>query len=559
MRSAARSATACWPAGRLTGSPPTPTPPARSSRPGWPALTRCLPTRRFGPSSRRCGDSTGDAAHRRRRLSRATRRPGPPARGRRGGVLGAPPPAGAARRGRHAVPGRRRPSGPWRARHTRRAARDGRPAWPAGPARRRARPSGGRRPARHPRRGRGPPAARRGDRPAAARRQGGDRVDEPGRPGRRALGARRPVHRVRRGEHRRPWPRRRQDAAPAGQPRRRDPADAGRVLPGGERVGRVRRDGDGRAAAVHQGRRRPRSAGPEPGCAGAGGHDRRGARQHVRVHLAEAAGNRRGSRGGRRVDAAVAAARWCAEQGSGGGSSGVGRGAEPAGGSRAGGRTGAALPGGRRRRRSRRRGRTPAAYRAVGSAPLGRHRDRDPNGGGPVSKLHVPWGRATDGRDPLVITPGSAGWTYAGLEVIQLRPGEAREIAIEGVELAVVPLRGGARVAADGHVIDLAGRPSVFAAVTDLAYVPLDAALTVSSVEGAELALATARATRRFEAAYIPVSDVPVEVRGAGRATRQVNDLLAPGSSTAVDKLCVVEVLTPDGNWSSYPPHKHDT
>ena len=176
-----------------------------------------------------------------------------------------------------------------------------------------------------------------------------------------------------------------------------------------------------------------------------------------------------------------------------------------------------------------------------------------------MSKLHVPWGRATDGRDPLVITPGSAGWTYAGLEVIQLRPGEAREIAIEGVELAVVPLRGGARVAADGHVIDLAGRPSVFAAVTDLAYVPLDAALTVSSVEGAELALATARATRRFEAAYIPVSDVPVEVRGAGRATRQVNDLLAPGSSTAVDKLCVVEVLTPDGNWSSYPPHKHDT
>jgi 5-deoxy-glucuronate isomerase len=176
-----------------------------------------------------------------------------------------------------------------------------------------------------------------------------------------------------------------------------------------------------------------------------------------------------------------------------------------------------------------------------------------------VSKLHVRLGRATDGRDPLVITPKSAGWTYAGLEVIQLGPGEAREIAIEGVELAVVPLRGGARVAADGHVIDLAGRPSVFAAVTDLAYVPLDSALTVSSAEGAELALATARATRRFEAAYIPVSDVPVEVRGAGRATRQVNDLLAPGSFTAADKLCVVEVLTPDGNWSSYPPHKHDT
>jgi 5-deoxy-glucuronate isomerase len=176
-----------------------------------------------------------------------------------------------------------------------------------------------------------------------------------------------------------------------------------------------------------------------------------------------------------------------------------------------------------------------------------------------MSKLHVPWGRATDGRDPLVITPESAGWAYTGLIVVHLAPGEARNVEIEGVELAVVPLRGSARVEADGTVIDLAGRDSVFAAVTDLAYVPLGAALQLSSADGAELALATARATRRFEPAYVPAGAVPVEVRGAGRATRQVNDLLAPGSFTGADKLCVVEVLTPDGNWSSYPPHKHDT
>jgi 5-deoxy-glucuronate isomerase len=176
-----------------------------------------------------------------------------------------------------------------------------------------------------------------------------------------------------------------------------------------------------------------------------------------------------------------------------------------------------------------------------------------------MSKLHIPWGRATDGRDPLVITPESAGWAYTGLIVVHLAPGEARNVEIDGVELAVVPLRGSARVEADGTVIDLAGRDSVFTALTDLAYVPLGAALQLSSVDGAELALATARATRRFEPAYVPAGGVPVEVRGAGRATRQVNDLLAPGSFAGADKLCVVEVLTPDGNWSSYPPHKHDT
>jgi 5-deoxy-glucuronate isomerase len=51
---------------------------------------------------------------------------------------------------------------------------------------------------------------------------------------------------------------------------------------------------------------------------------------------------------------------------------------------------------------------------------------------------------------------------------------------------------------------------------------------------------------------------VPVELRGAGQATRQVTNFLAPGAFDAVDRLIAVEVLTPDANWSSYPPHKHD-
>jgi 5-deoxy-glucuronate isomerase len=69
--------------------------------------------------------------------------------------------------------------------------------------------------------------------------------------------------------------------------------------------------------------------------------------------------------------------------------------------------------------------------------------------------------------------------------------------------------------------------------------------------------LAGAVASQRRAPAYRPAADVAVEVRGAGACTRQVNDLCSTGSLDA-DALIAVEVLTPAGNWSSYPPHKHD-
>jgi len=110
----------------------------------------------------------------------------------------------------------------------------------------------------------------------------------------------------------------------------------------------------------------------------------------------------------------------------------------------------------------------------------------------------------------------------------------------------------------DGRRFDLAGRRSVFDRVTDWAYVPIESELRLSTANGAELALASARATRRFDPAHVPAADVPVEIRGAGQATRQVTNFLAPGAFDGVDRLIAVEVLTPEGNWSSYPPHKHD-
>jgi 5-deoxy-glucuronate isomerase len=93
--------------------------------------------------------------------------------------------------------------------------------------------------------------------------------------------------------------------------------------------------------------------------------------------------------------------------------------------------------------------------------------------------------------------------------------------------------------------------------VSDFAYVPRDATVTVSSADGGVFALPSARCARRLPPRYGAAQDVPVELRGAGQASRQVNNFCSP-EAFECDKLIAVEVLTPGGNWSSYPPHKHD-
>jgi 5-deoxy-glucuronate isomerase len=76
-------------------------------------------------------------------------------------------------------------------------------------------------------------------------------------------------------------------------------------------------------------------------------------------------------------------------------------------------------------------------------------------------------------------------------------------------------------------------------------------------VDGGRFALPAARAARRFGFRVQPATAVPIELRGAGACSRQVNNFCTP-AAFETDKLIACEVLTPAGNWSSYPPHKHD-
>jgi 5-deoxy-glucuronate isomerase len=170
---------------------------------------------------------------------------------------------------------------------------------------------------------------------------------------------------------------------------------------------------------------------------------------------------------------------------------------------------------------------------------------------------HIPTGTAGDGGWTLVVTPDSAGWGHSSLRILELGAGESRTFETGPDEVLVLPLSGACRVEVDREAFELAGRESVFSGVTDFVYAPREASVTVMSAGGGRFALPAARAATRLEARYGPASGVPVELRGAGTCSRQVNNFCTPQAFEA-DALIACEVLTPGGNWSSYPPHKHD-
>jgi len=169
----------------------------------------------------------------------------------------------------------------------------------------------------------------------------------------------------------------------------------------------------------------------------------------------------------------------------------------------------------------------------------------------------IPTGTGGAGDYALSITPERAGWAYTSLNVLELPSGATHTFATGEDEWVVLPLSGACTVACDGETFTLAGRRGVFTRVTDFAYAPRDATVTVTSAAGGRFALCGARCQRRLTARYGPAEGVQVELRGAGQASRQVNNFCTPATFEA-DKMIAVEVITPGGNWSSFPPHKHD-
>ena len=157
------------------------------------------------------------------------------------------------------------------------------------------------------------------------------------------------------------------------------------------------------------------------------------------------------------------------------------------------------------------------------------------------------------------LSPADAGWARCGLRVLRLAAGEWRSIDTGEDEVVVLPLSiTGLTVDVDGERFELAGRTSVFDRVSDFVYAGRDSVVGMGSAGAARSPSPTARCERPLPARYGPAEDVPVEVRGAGVCTRQVTNFLSPDVWPHADRLMAVELLTPGGNWSSYPPHRHD-
>ncbi|GGL70413.1 5-deoxy-glucuronate isomerase [Streptomyces fumigatiscleroticus] len=179
----------------------------------------------------------------------------------------------------------------------------------------------------------------------------------------------------------------------------------------------------------------------------------------------------------------------------------------------------------------------------------------DPN------RLYVPRGGAASGPYALDLGPRRAGWHHGSLRILELAPGGTHVFDTGTSEWIVLPLSGGCTVHAQDGIEDkkfhISGRESVFGGVTDFVYVPRDARTQIASGAGGRFALAGAECERRLPARYGPAPEVPVERRGSGTCARRVRNFAA-ADTFACDRLIAVEVITPGGNWSSYPPHKHD-
>lgn len=168
---------------------------------------------------------------------------------------------------------------------------------------------------------------------------------------------------------------------------------------------------------------------------------------------------------------------------------------------------------------------------------------------------HAP---APDGS-VLEVTPASAGWSYVGFQVVKLEAGQSHSGGAPDREACLVVLTGIAAIRAGGLSVERAGgRQSVFDDIPPAAvYVPAGIGYEIMAETSVEIAIGTAPGLGRGEPRLIDPARMSREVRGQGTNQRFVRNIL-PETEPA-EGLLVVEVITPGGHWSSYPPHKHDT
>ena len=157
----------------------------------------------------------------------------------------------------------------------------------------------------------------------------------------------------------------------------------------------------------------------------------------------------------------------------------------------------------------------------------------------------------------LSITPERAGWEYISFQARKLEANQSWSFASGENELVIVNLSGRYAVRSNrGQWSGIGARKDVFEGAAHALYLPRHSEFTITAEESGEYAVAWVPIDEDNEPWLIKPEDVSSSVRGGDNVSRQINDLLPSGSP--VHRLVLVEVYTPGGNWSSYPPHKHD-
>ena len=170
------------------------------------------------------------------------------------------------------------------------------------------------------------------------------------------------------------------------------------------------------------------------------------------------------------------------------------------------------------------------------------------------SKYYIPARSATPPYT-VDVTPESAGWTEASLKVVELETLQELSLDTGDTEVMILPLSGHGTIESGNEAFELSARASVFDGPADMVYIGTDNTYALSG-EG-RFAICGARAKRQLLNRRVAAADVPVELRGTGNCSRQVHNFGTAGVFEA-DSLIACEVITPGGNWSSYPAHKHD-
>ena len=159
--------------------------------------------------------------------------------------------------------------------------------------------------------------------------------------------------------------------------------------------------------------------------------------------------------------------------------------------------------------------------------------------------------------ETISFTPEAVGWDHLGFRSIKIPQGESIRSNTRNTEIAIVVFGGKCSVTSSaGSRSRFGRRENVFAGLAHTLYLPIDTEYILTAETDADIAICSCPAEKKFPARLITPAQVKVDTRGGGNATRQICNILGPDDPA--DRLIIVEVYTPAGNWSSFPPHKHD-